>query len=118
MLNQPFIKELLTALFYFFVIFNIIIRIIVTKKRKKKKKKKKKKNLKGGVDPFAWEAEAGGGLYKIFRDFLKIIWCIITWGHGKGCFQDNVEWGDVQQVMRQEESGADFGDFLFDNEIL
>ena len=33
MLNQSFIKNFLTALFYFFVIFNIIIRIIVTKKR-------------------------------------------------------------------------------------
>jgi len=109
MLNQPFIKELLTALFYFFVIFNIIIRIIVTKKRKKKKKKKKKKNLKGGTI-FTWklDAEAGGGLYKIFRDFFYIIWCIITFGQGEGCFQDK-EVESVEEQLRRQGADEDFG---------
>ena len=102
MLNQPFIKEFLTALFYFFVIFNIIIRIIVTKKGKKKKKKSRK---------------GGGNIYEIFRDFLKIIWCIITFGYGKGCFQDKVDTPTVEQVVRQVDRGDDFGDWLFDNEI-
>ena len=102
MLNQSFIKNFLTALFYFFVIFNIIIRIIVTKKSKKKKKKSRK---------------GGGNIYEFFRDFLKIIWCIITFGFGKGCFQDKVEIPTVEQVVRQVEQGNDFGDYLFDNEI-
>tara|TARA_R110001592_G_scaffold158951_4_gene390148 strand:+ start:5450 stop:5755 length:306 start_codon:yes stop_codon:yes gene_type:complete len=96
MLNQPFIKELLTALFYFFVIFNIIIRIIVTKKRKKKKKKSRK---------------GGGNIYEIFRDFLKIIWCIITWGKAEGCFQDK-EVESVEQQLRRQERGDDFGTIL------
>ena len=102
MLNQPFIKNFLTALFYFFVLFNIIIRIIVTKKSKKKKKKSRK---------------GGGNIYEFFRDFLKIIWCIITFGFGKGCFQDKVEIPTVEQVVRQVEQGNDFDDYLFDNEI-
>jgi len=70
MLNQPFIKELLTALFYFFVIFNIIIRIIVTKKRKKKKKKSRK----------------GGG---ILMDIWRVLLCIITFGLSCGFWDDS-----------------------------
>ena len=97
-----FIKEYFAIIFYLFIISNIVIRVIITKKSKKKKKKSRK---------------GGGNIYEIFRDFLKIIWCIITFGYGKGCFQDKVEIPTVKQLWYETEAGDDFGGYLFDNEI-
>ena len=73
MLNSSFIKEYLPTIFYIIVIFNIIFRVIQSKKNKKGKPKKKKR-------------KGGGNISKIFWDFFQIIWCIITFGIGKGCW--------------------------------
>ena len=99
MLNSSFIKEYLPTIFYIIVIFNIIFRVIQSKKNKKGKTKKKKR-------------KGGGNISKIFWDFLQIIWCIITFGIGNGCWWDGKNKGPTpRQITNWDGSGRDFGDW-------